>query len=336
VWERVSLAAIASAGRRPIRETTRARNVVAGEKWLFEGEQFLRRAGGSGLRQNFHTVWNGQWARFLDDFTGLPIARVALNRPSETGIVRPHTLLCDRFRGIRSLSQFLKYGRLDQEQMVVSCSGEERIGPWDCYKLKCELPAARRHFFLWLARDRNLLAIRREDHAPGWSSGFPKTLACADDLREIAPGVWFPWRTRHWQFSFSRSAARPIVSEREEIRVESAALRPDLDESLLDALSVPAGTAVEIQDRDGTALETFPQPRTGNVEITPAAFDELRKKRKSNSARSKESTRVHRRAVGTGRSGRQSASAGRGGPEQRSRGAGRSFRPAVRRSRAPS
>jgi hypothetical protein len=281
----VSLPAIASAGRSPLRRTTRTRSVVAGEKWLVRGEQISRRVGGSGVKESFHTVWNGQWARFLDDFTGMQSARVAMNRPAESHIPRPHTLVCDSAGSMRSLSQFLKYGRLDDEQMVVSYSGDERIGEIVCHKLKCELPAGRRRFFLWLARDRNLLAIRREAYAPGWSNGFPNTLASAGDLREISPGVWFPWRTTHLQFAFSRSAARPLVNEREEIRVESVAFKPDLDESLFDTLSVPAGIPVEIHDRDGTSLAIFPQPRTGNIEVTPGKLDEWRKKRHAKSAR---------------------------------------------------
>jgi hypothetical protein len=159
--------------------------------------------------------------------------------------------------------------------MTVEYVGDSIVGGLHCHKLKCSLPPDVRavpenHFFVWLARDRNLLAVRHEWHEPGWIATLPTGVKYVDDLREIRPGVWFPYRTTMLAFQkFSReglSENRPLLQWRHDIDVESLETDPDVDGQLFTRLEVPAGTAVQVRDERGKHIGQYKQPQAGNID----------------------------------------------------------------------
>ena len=67
-----------------------------------------------------------------------------------------------------------------------------------CQKVKittCVGSSRRPHsaWILWLAIDRNYLPIRQEAYTYHYSKSDPVGVGVAKDLREIAPGIWFPF-----------------------------------------------------------------------------------------------------------------------------------------------
>jgi hypothetical protein len=48
----------------------------------------------------------------------------------------------------------------------------------------------------WLALDRSYLPINVEAFRPVWSEKLPVASRRVGELKELAPGIWLPWRVR--------------------------------------------------------------------------------------------------------------------------------------------
>ncbi|HEY2250566.1 MAG TPA: TlpA disulfide reductase family protein, partial [Planctomycetaceae bacterium] len=100
------------------------------------------------------------------------------------------------------------------------------------------------------------------------------------DLREIRPGIWYPYNTTMLAFQkFSREGigeGRPLLQWRHDIRVEKLTLDPVVDDAEFSTLEVAAGTQVSVRDAQGVNLGQFKQPQDGNIDVTPEKLLELR------------------------------------------------------------
>jgi hypothetical protein len=134
---------------------------------------------------------------------------------------------------------------------------------------------------VWLAKDRNLLPIRLEWHEPGWHPVLPTGIYGAGDLRELAPGVWFPHR--HWSIVFKRGSegdlaeGRLAVLHRTDYRVQSVELNPDVPAEKFNEFTVPVGTEITVQDRSGRPIGTFVQETDGTPTISREKYRRLAK-----------------------------------------------------------
>ena len=289
-YEHLNRSDMSSGGLHTVTET-RERSIVARDRLYYKEEKDVKLAGGDRSSLIQRQAYDGQWTRGTYSYdpgneNGKKEfnASLALGGPGEVRLLRPHATVFRRDRSRQVVSRFLKSR---SNQMVVEYVGDEKVGGLHCHKLKCELPTngnanARLWFFLWLARDRNLVPIRHEWHEMRKSVKLPAGIRFVNDLREIRPGLWFPYRTTHLSFqSFSGEGLavnRPLLQWRRDIVVESLTLDPVVDDALFERVEVPAGTTVTVKDERGARIGRYTQAEAGNIDIAPEQLLELRRK----------------------------------------------------------
>ena len=82
--------------------------------------------------------------------------------------------------------------------MKWSCEGEEECDGLKCQKIRLvnsisKSGSTHDSCVLWIAEQRNFLPIRKVAFTHRWSATIPIGESIAKDLREIKPGVWFPF-----------------------------------------------------------------------------------------------------------------------------------------------
>ena len=140
-------------------------------------------------------------------------------------------------------------------EITPSYDGDDVIDGLRCHRLKVfynedrwkddQGPAVR---FLWVAPERNYLPIRSESHARGTRrpGGSPLRLGRAEDLREISPGVWFPFRVirDNNMPRIDPEIGKRKVANREVLTFQKAELDPHYDISLFRDIPFPDGAFV--------------------------------------------------------------------------------------------
>ncbi len=264
---------------------SRERSVVLDTRRYYSRQQSVQLASGAGQSSASLEAHDGRWTRRMSrhqigDAAPQVYASLVVGGRDEVAAFRPHTSVFRGDRNRQSLAQFLKLGWFDAnsgDPMAVEYLGDELAGDLHCHKLLCDLstkgPRTGNHFLLWLARDRNLIAVRHEWREPVWSDRLPTGITAVDDLREMRPGLWFPWHTTFLAFQkFDRdglSAGRPLLNWRRDIQVESLTFNPTGDDALFSQVAVPEGTEVWMYDNQHESIGKFVQPKTGNIEIGP-------------------------------------------------------------------
>ncbi len=269
-----------------MRTTAHERSVVAGDRLYDEEKRKANLANGTTTSYLAQQAYDGRWARQHTQYIDPPrkpqvIASLELERKDELRPLCAHTLLFhDERINSQLLSAFLAsgwYDAINRYAMTVEYVDDERIDDLHCYKLKCSLPhkgskKPDSYFLLWLARDRNLLPLRRESHNLGWSEKLPTGISFVEDLREIRPGQWFPYRATHLAHqTFSRDglgANHLLLQWRRDVVVDRVTLDPQVDGKLFGFVEVPAGTQVYVRNEQGDAIGQFQQPQTGNLELS--------------------------------------------------------------------
>jgi thiol-disulfide isomerase/thioredoxin len=276
------------AGRVYATSQTRQRSVLAGDRLFHEESMAVSLADGTSMSSFLQQAHDGRTTReFRSDTTPAAGqkpqlgAALWLGRREDMHLIRPHTLVFRGDRNRQSLSGFLQSGWFDAHDgypMKVEYVGDEQVGALHCHKLKCELPHAGRtiandYFFVWLARDRNLLAVRHEWREPGWNETLPTGVNYADDLRQIRPGVWCPYRNvalAFQKFSATGLSGNDIVLQwRRDFTVNRLTLDGPFDDAPFASIDVPQGTTVGVRDEEGQFLGRFTQSQTGNIDIAP-------------------------------------------------------------------
>jgi len=135
---------------------------------------------------------------------------------------RPHALFYRDARDQAPLSDHLSsptWGGTTPQK--VTWLGEDDRDGLRCDVLRRADADQSRHFstfaLIWLARDRNYLPIRMELYQANWSKSLPIGVMTAEDLREIAPGIWFPYVVKEfWNQTWNETpiAAGVVVVER--------------------------------------------------------------------------------------------------------------------------
>lgn len=79
----------------------------------------------------------------------------------------------------------------------------------------------------WLAIDRSYLPIKVDAFRPVWSSTVPVASNRVTDLKELARGIWIPWRVRQTLYKGpAAKAGKTVVTQEIDETVESARLNP--------------------------------------------------------------------------------------------------------------
>ena len=132
--------------------------------------------------------------------------------------------------------------------------GQETIGGLKCERIivnkekpdnnGVRAPSAKRVF--WLAVDRNYLPIKSEAYLFFYSKDIPIESCLLDDLREIAPGVWFPFKSTKSVMDQVELLERktPVVAATTEWLVTDVSLSPKYENAFFRDVQFPDGTPV--------------------------------------------------------------------------------------------
>ena len=203
------------------------------------------------------------------------IGNIHHGRFQDGRLPRPHTLIFRMGQMSRPLSaQLLASDYNERFAIRVAYMGEEDIDGLNCVKLRVDLwskdeaPPPREqmdNWWIWLATDRNYLPIRHVGYAPSYSADLPIQTGTANDLREIAPGVWFPFRVDVTVFDeLKLTKGEAVVSNVYEYPFSAAELDPSYPKSLFSDVRFPKGTAVyEVQD--GKIIRSWVEGERGEL-----------------------------------------------------------------------
>jgi hypothetical protein len=95
-----------------------------------------------------------------------------------------------------------------------------------------------------------------------WSKDVPISDGVAEDLREIKPGVWFPFSIRvtaYNQYAL-KSLEKREVQWRERYDVQKVSLSPKYERDFFSSLFIPEGTEVE-EVKDGKTVRRSRQEK---------------------------------------------------------------------------
>jgi len=280
---------------------TTQRSLFAGSRMFFTEDAQSRSLGGQTFSQTIRRCYDGRLMRETysnsqgsADQPPQHWASLYSHDSTGMGLARPHTMVFVGESSRGALSAFMRSGMFNvrmKVKMTVEYVGDERVAGLYCHKLKWSLPQKggrkpnlNQYYFIWLARDRNLIPVRHQWFDPGWSEKLPGGLDYVDDLREIRRGVWFPLRTIELCFENWGSGVcenRILLRWRRDIDVTSLKFDPVVDNRLFDSVQVAAGTTVNVWDEDGSLLGTFRQPETGNLDIAPERLVKMQNAKKA-------------------------------------------------------
>ncbi|HEY2841258.1 MAG TPA: M56 family metallopeptidase [Pirellulales bacterium] len=281
-----------SMGGLHVESESQNRSVFLGERCYYEENEMSHLADGRKFSSLIRQAHDGARTReirtlaaFGEEQKPQRSAALKLGHPDEWQTVRPYALVMRRHRNPNSLAAYFRSGHIkgpDTSAMKVEYMGDELIGDLHCHKLRYEIVSSagkvpNSYWLVWLARDRNLLAVERRAYRTDMHATLPIRLSYLEDLREIQPGDWFPYRCVELAFQdFSRVgvvANRLVLEGRHEITVDRVTVDPKPEDSLFNTVNAPAGVRVGVLDEAGKFLGEFKQSQDGNVDL---AEDELR------------------------------------------------------------
>lgn len=201
--------------------------------------------------------YDGQTTRILEQ--GL-VANVVEGRKENVFMPRPHTMALHNSLVKTALSEFLaakEYAHGITHTLKVL--GEERCDGFRCVKLRDDYgkPSPTGYRLIWLAVDRNYIPIRCDSYRTMWSEKVPRASGHVTELREIAPGVWFPWHmvyTLHVPEKVRQGQI--VVHETTEYTTDKAELSPRYEISLFRNIPFPDGVRV-YEVRNGEIVNKY-------------------------------------------------------------------------------
>ena len=272
------------------KSTLRQRSVFAGERLYYEEKLEKTRGDGATLSTSSQRAYDGRWLRQRNEGDQAShtanMTKLAMGQRDNVRAVGPHTLLChaDFRAGDNRLSSFFTPADNSYRRWRAEYCGDEQIDDLCCYKIKYMSLApgessSSSYSFLWLARDRNLLPVRREHRLSPWSDELPMSLSYVEDLREVRPGQWLPYRATelvHQTFHGAGIALnRLLVESRRDTQVDEVAFDSPANDSLFTNIECPKGFPINVEDKQGTSIGQFVQPETGGIQMTMEAFQSM-------------------------------------------------------------
>lgn len=200
--------------------------------------------------------------------------------PDAIVLFRPHTALFNddrqRMHRLSSLLATVVYDEAKYYRQNVAYLGPDRHSSLECEKLQIRFDFGERGpnsgFFLWLAKDRNYLPVYEESYDFSREARLPQAIAYVDDLREISPGVWFPYHSVLRRFAFKDS--RILINWAYEQHVTTASLASAPPDGLFE-VNVPAGVSVNIFTGKHRPLGKVIQVVDGPASISEAKWQAM-------------------------------------------------------------
>ncbi|MFV0442834.1 MAG: hypothetical protein ACK5Q5_04600 [Planctomycetaceae bacterium] len=249
-------------------EAFSGRSVRQGDKLFLEVEGDKEVVGGNEgqpIRIYRRLGYDGEMTRSLDDL-GSYVGNVKDKSVYDERMLDPH-LLPFRHAGERvPLSAWLRgkeavlghpLGLVSDfdggRELQIEFAGDEAFAGAPCCRvvLKGLRPkngtlrvTGRREF--WLDREKNYLPVRCVSYHDFYSPSIPIEECSLSDLREIKPGVWFPFSCKlivYDEVELLDHKRQEVLSERE-IVVEEVSIEPQHDVSFFRDVTFPDGAAV--------------------------------------------------------------------------------------------
>jgi thiol-disulfide isomerase/thioredoxin len=270
------------------------RSVLHGALGYFHSRRDFYTAGGQRSRQEEIQAFDGQWTRWFHELQAddKPMQRWASLRKGGGGkaegrhdgvpVFRPHTFLVrdDWLYGpFADLLVSPWHDKINKYRMRFRYCGEEDVDDHPCVRLRADMTTREgepphSYCVFWLATDRNYIPIKMESYGGNFGlHPLPTGISRCHDLREIAPGVWYPFRSTHFAFHHVDMMQRRLVlSWRRTYEVVSAELAPQVDGVLFHKVVTPAGIKVQVSDDEARFLGSFIQEKEGPLEISPSQY----------------------------------------------------------------
>ncbi|MCH9653224.1 MAG: hypothetical protein K0U86_15370 [Planctomycetes bacterium] len=195
--------------------------------------------------------------------------------PSISSFARPHMFLSASEKSHVPLSTYLEGAKAitaypgsdaDLRKMYFEKQilGTEKFQGLQCIKVKMELvgsngkPSSRHE--IWLAKERNLIPVRRLDYKYRWSKEIPVSESIVDEWKELRPGVWFPMKahTNRYNFLSKKPIEKRELMWRRQYAVKSITLNPpQRAPDVFNKLEFPKGMPLRvIKNGKGNQLQT--------------------------------------------------------------------------------
>lgn len=199
----------------------------------------------------------------------LPLAHYRVNFPLSVYLSGTEAIHADpkypRFlRESGSAYEFIK--------VVTHFEGEEKVDGLRCLKVRVDHWRTSKDTsalqYLWLAPERNSICVKEQVSWPSSRFGdLPYLEMHVDELREVAPGAWFPVKFTVVNYDIEAlRQKKQVASSRTETTVEKVDLAPKHEAAFFRDIAIPAGLPVfTIKDRAlvGSAV---PEPIGGEPE----------------------------------------------------------------------
>ncbi len=274
-------------------ETKADYSVLQGTNAYFTEHGRYATLGGDRGVLNQVVAFDGQWTRLVRSVGDEKEPAYASLRKGGGGkaegrhdgvpVLRPHTLLVRDDWIYGPLADLLVspwHDKINKYRSRFRYCGDEVLDGHPCVKLRMEVaigegepPGSFRAY--WLATDRNYIPIKEETYVGNIElQPMPGGISRCDDFRELAPGLWYPFRSTllsfdNWQHMAQR---RLTLNWRRVYEVESATLSPAVDVALFRDVILPAGTKVQVSDENGSYVGECEQAEEGVAEIAPARY----------------------------------------------------------------
>lgn len=295
-------------------QTYDEQSIVKGDKTFFTSRGTGSVIDGARSESESIAASDGFWMRSYNiqksenqrDYHGATLRKVEEGRSGRDGVevFRPHSLLIRDMFIKDSLSEYLTSqieDRSTNSKKRFRYCGETVFDGRPCVKILKETlgrdgkPPIYTTVY-WLAIDRNLIPIRSEIYnVKGPNLGLPVTIARCDDLREIAPGLWYPFRTSNYSMNELSEIREPLaaVDMTREYIIKSVQVSPRVDASLFHRVVLPAGTRVGVANEENEYIGEFTQRKEGAAEISSSLYRRFQSQAKVR----KENRAVRERAI---------------------------------------
>ncbi len=162
-------------------------------------------------------------------------------------------------------------------KVVSRFEGEEKVDGLNCVKIRIDRWTSLKNFpflqYLWLATERNYFCVKEQESCPESKFGEVTLHEMhVNELREAAPGLWFPKKITVVAYDFLElSQKMQVVDSRIETIVDQVDLAPHRDVAFFRDIAFPADLPVfTIKDRM-LAGSNRPEPIGGDQENTKLA-----------------------------------------------------------------
>ncbi len=256
-------------------------SVRMNDKGFFQESKTSRTTSGRDTQLNVTYACDGKTCRELTEITSKgeqtqtnTYGAIKLLGVEGVPVIAPHTVLLRTDKKPLSLHHYLTSGWYDEYNkygMTVEYIGDEMVDGLICHRIRCAVviegrtPEMNSWFDLWLAKDRNLLPIRREWRSPSRTDRLPTSISWVSKFEKLSPGRWVPAAWTLLAFDGDElQGDRLIVSYRTDSVMKDVTLTPELPSEQFDSLSFPAETKIAVYDSDRSYLGRIEQVAAGN------------------------------------------------------------------------